>query len=470
MSQDGDVQIYGGLKAIKKDETIFAAYDKAEIRKAKIMIVANSEFVYTSKSLFWPDVIMLAAVDLDLLQAVSMAIGVQRQSDMNPITIVFAGINYHLHSRGFLSRLRDPATAEDAVWPAIKDILESMGEVIDATKEGSFNKVTPRIVFALSPGYAHLADGLKFVYAIVTLLSEGKYDVIISAANRMIEMENLRPLRAELSAVWSDISNAMRGFKDHALHMLVLDEVLGLKLSNFSRQLKLKPGIDDDHRVVIAMSNDLWFRAMEVTGKNTRRKNSQETRAQLEAMVLRTKPEANKWLQLSPRVAALGADAFEHGLVMITTIHAYLLKEVNLAENAEEKTAEFVNRMCQITLETFWTREVKGKEGFDWTDSMLEGLRAGWTASFLAKVYPKVSHYLIKEFLQAVVEVSIVELLALFVTFGAESFVKGPAILLAEGIQNLRLDGLLTLIAITHGNLGRLLKLTRCPEQMRDRE
>ena len=406
VNQDGDAQRYGGLTAIKKDETIFAAYDKAEMRKAKIMVVANSEFVYTSKSLFWPDVIMLAAVDLDLLQSVSLAIGVQRQTDMNPITIVFAGINDHLDSRGFLSRLRDPATAENAVWPAIKDILESMGEVVDATKEGSFNKVALRVVFALSPGYAHLPDGLKFVYAMVALLSEGKYDVIISAPNRMIEMENLRPLKAELPAVWSDISNAMRGFKDHALHMLVLDEVLGLELSNFSRQLKLKPGIDDDHRVITAMSNDLWFRAMEVASEDTRRKNSLETRAHLEAMVLRTKPEANQWLHLNPRVAALGADAFQQGPVMITKIHAYLLKEVNLAENAGEKTAEFVNRMCQITLETFWTQEVKGQEGFERTDSMLEGLGAGWTASFLAKVYPKVSHYLIKEFLQAVVRVS----------------------------------------------------------------
>ena len=272
VSPDGDVQRYGGLKAIKKDETIFAACDKAEIRKAKIMIVANSEFVYTSKSLFWPDVTMLAAVDLDLLQEVSLAIGVQRQTDMNPITIVFAGINDHLHRRGFLSRLRDPTTAENAVWPAINDILESMVEVVDATMEGSFTKVTPRVVFALSPGYACLPDGLKFMYAIVTLLSEGKYDVIILAPNRMIEMENLRSLRAELPAVWSDISNAMRRFKDHALHMLVLDEVLGLELSNFSRQLKLKPGIDDDHRMVIAMSNDLWFRAMEVTGEKARRK------------------------------------------------------------------------------------------------------------------------------------------------------------------------------------------------------
>ena len=53
-------------------------------------------------------------------------------------------------------------------------------------------------------------------------------------------------------------------------------------------------------------------------------------------------------------------------------------------------------------------------------------------------------------------------------SFGAENFVKGPAILLTEGVQNLRLDGLLTLIAITHGNLGGLMNLTRYPEQLRE--
>ena len=98
VNREGDFQRYGGLQAIKKCETIFDTYDKAEMRKAKIMIVANSDFVYTSKSLFWPDVIMLAAVDLDLTQSVSMAIGVQRQTDMNPITILFISINNHLYS------------------------------------------------------------------------------------------------------------------------------------------------------------------------------------------------------------------------------------------------------------------------------------------------------------------------------------------------------------------------------------
>ena len=285
VNQEDDFQRYGRLKATKKDETIFAAYDKAEMRKAKFMIVAVSDFVYTSKSLFWHDVIMLATVDLDLMQSVSMAIGVQRQTEMNPITIVFAAMNDHLHSRGFLSRLREPTTAEGAVWPAIKDILESMGEVVYTLKEGAFTKITTRAVIALSPGYARLPDILKFVYAMVTLLSEGKYDVIISAPNREIEMKNLRPLRAELPVAWSDISNVMRGLENYSLHVLVLHEVLGLELSNFSRQLKLKPGIDDDHRVIVAMSSDLWFREMEVREEGERRKKSKETGAPLEAMV-----------------------------------------------------------------------------------------------------------------------------------------------------------------------------------------
>ena len=40
--------------------------------------------------------------------------------------------------------------------------------------------------------------------------------------------------------------------------------------------------------------------------------------------------------------------------------------------------------------------------------------------------------------------------------------------LLTERVQNLRLDGLLTLIAITHGILGGLMNLKRYPEQMRE--
>ena len=41
-------------------------------------------------------------------------------------------------------------------------------------------------------------------------------------------------------------------------------------------------------------------------------------------------------------------------------------------------------------------------------------------------------------------------------------------VLLTEGVQNIRLEGLLTLIAITHGNLGGMMNSTRYHEQMRE--
>ena len=68
---------------------------------------------------------------------------------------------------------------------------------------------------------------------------------------------------------------------------------------------------------------------------------------------------------MTPRIAKLGADAFARGPVMIRKIHAYLVKEVNLAKNDEEKSDEFVKRVCQVTVEAFWTQNVKGEEGFD---------------------------------------------------------------------------------------------------------
>ena len=118
---------------------------------------------------------------------------------------------------------------------------------------------------------------------------------------------------------------------------------------------------------------------MDIKEEGERRQNSKETRAHLEAMVLRTKLEANEWLHLTPRIAAQGTDAFERGPALITKIHACLVKEVSLAENSEEKSVEFVNRVCQVTLEAFWTQNETGEEGFDRTDSMLESLGARWT-------------------------------------------------------------------------------------------
>ena len=59
------------------------------------------------------------------------------------------------------------------------------------------------------------------------------------------------------------------------------------------------------------------------------------------------------------------------------------MRELNLAENEGEKSAEFIDRMCLMTLKAFWTKNVRVKERFERTDSILEDLGAGWTASIM---------------------------------------------------------------------------------------
>ena len=69
-------------------------------------------------------------------------------------------------------------------------------------------------------------------------------------------------------------------------------------------------------------------------------------------------------------------------------------------------------------------------------------------------------------FVKDIRKLSIGLILALYVTFGHENFVKGTANLFTEALADLRLDGLLTLIAMTYGRLGDLLVQLCYPAQL----
>ena len=63
-SVEGDDRRYAGLKAPVGD-SLFAAYDPLDIKDAKYLIIASSDYLYTPRSLFWPDVIFFTAPKLD---------------------------------------------------------------------------------------------------------------------------------------------------------------------------------------------------------------------------------------------------------------------------------------------------------------------------------------------------------------------------------------------------------------------
>ena len=47
---------YAGLKTPMGD-SLFAAYEPLDIKAAKYLIVDSSDYLYTPRSLFWPDMI-----------------------------------------------------------------------------------------------------------------------------------------------------------------------------------------------------------------------------------------------------------------------------------------------------------------------------------------------------------------------------------------------------------------------------
>ena len=76
-SVEVDDRRHEGLR-IPMGDSLFSAYDPLDVKAAKYLIVASSDYLYTPRSLFWPDVLFFTAPKLDWAQSVGMTISVQR--------------------------------------------------------------------------------------------------------------------------------------------------------------------------------------------------------------------------------------------------------------------------------------------------------------------------------------------------------------------------------------------------------
>ena len=167
----------------------------------------------------------------------------------------------------------------------------------------------------------------------LSFLTEGQFDVMIYAPNQQVDLNLCYPLRSELPAIWSDISNASQGFKDHSTTRIVLDEGSRKELSSFGRPLKMRP---DEHQLVQRLANNLWFRQTYYVRSERGDLNALSTKEDLKAMALRTKAHTNLWLYQSPRLCALDQDAFDDAPVVVREIHRFL-KKILTRKNRQER-------------------------------------------------------------------------------------------------------------------------------------
>ena len=156
-SVEGEDKRYAGLKAPFGD-SLFAAYDPLDMKAAKYLIVASSDYLYTPRSLFWKDVIFLKSPKLDWGQSAGMMISVRRVVSMEPQVIVVAGSNDHLQSRGLLSRLTDGSIpSNEVIGDAIMTLLSAMADVESSVQQRSTQNVV-KVIFVLSSWYAILQN------------------------------------------------------------------------------------------------------------------------------------------------------------------------------------------------------------------------------------------------------------------------------------------------------------------------
>ena len=381
------------------------------MKPGKILLVANSNYLYTPRSLFWPDAIFLTGPNLDSGQAVGMAISVQRVVNLDSEVVIKVGSIDHLQSRGLLTALIDGSTpSSEAVGEAIMTLLSAMLEA-----ERSIRRIFV-LIFVQSPGYALLPEPLQFVYAMVVLLAEGRFDAMIPAPNRQVDPSCYYPYQSELPTIWSDISNAVQGFKDHSTTRVVLDEGLGLELSNFGRLFKRRPGVGDEHQLLQRLANNLWFRQTDYVRDergNFARRNALSAEEDLKAMALRTKPHANPWLYLTPRLCVLGQDAFDNAPSVVREIHQNLQRILDVREQARATILQMMQEIKTMSLDRFQADVLAMRPEYERSGATLAGIGVGWSPAFVSSCNPRASRNLIANFVRDIRKLSIGFVLAL---------------------------------------------------------
>ena len=450
-----------------------AVYDRADPAAARVVIVAGSDFEGTSPKLFWPETLIYALPGAELNQMLTLVVAMKSEMPCEPELLLFAGMNDHLQATGFLEQLNGGEPTPKRIWEAIQTLFAAITEVQEnvASRFGSKTKVA----FTTSPGYSNMPLALQFVYAILILIAEGNgWRVLMAAPNRELEPTNLRLRRSELAAAWADVSHALRGFYELADILIVLDEVLLLEISNFARQLKLSPIIRDDHPVVAHLTASLWFRDMELTitsstsrsrGPNNERKNVAASEKQLESMVHRLAQEGGKWPFLTPRLENATGKTREDEPLLVKQIWDFLEEQLGIAEKREMTVGRFVTAANEVTIGGFWSEHARGELRTRRDHEILEFLSPCWGKEFLAGVY-SAKETIFKAFIQEVLNMPISLLLALYLVYPRYLFNMGPAYMFSRGVDTLRIDGYLTLVLLTHGELTSFHRLMRYEEPL----
>ena len=151
---------------------------------------------------------------------------------------------------------------------------------------------------------------------------------------------------------------------------------------------------------------------------------------------------------------------------VVWEVHQHLKTILDVREEAGATMLRLMREIKTMFLEWFQADVLPTRTKLERSDAILAAMGVGWSPAFLSSCYPRASRHLIANFVRDIRKLSIGLVLALFVSFGHKSFVKGPVVLFTQEMTDVRSDGLLRHIVMTYGRLGDLVVLLRYLNQL----
>ena len=186
---------------------------------------------------------------------------------------------------------------------------------------------------------------------------------------------------------------------------------------------------------------------------------------QLESMVYRLTQEGGRWPFLTPRLENATEKTREDAPLLVKQIWNFLEEQLGVAEKREMTVGRFVTAANEVTIGGFWREHARGELRTRRDHEILEFLSPCWGKEFLAEVY-SAKMTIFKAFIQEVLNMPISLLLALYLVYPRYLFNMGPAYMFSRGVDTLRIDGYLTLVLLTHGELVSFHRLMKYGEPL----
>ena len=139
---------------------------------------------------------------------------------------------------------------------------------------------------------------------------------------------------------------------------------------------------------------------------------------------------------------------------LVKQIWEFLEEQLEIAEKREMTEGRFVASANEVTIGGFWSKHAKGE------------LRTRKRYEILRFLNPCWEKKCVVAFVQDLLKMPIKLLLALYLVYPRYLSKMGPAYMFSRGLETLRINGYLTLVLLTHGNLKAFHRLIKYGEPL----